>query len=222
MSVAGIFPTVARDFVGAANAASREHDRFGAKNSEATTLAFVTTRADNAVAIFEHRKNGVLHVNLDALMNAVVLQRADHLQAGAIADVREPRIFMTAKISLQDAPVFRAIENGAPRFKLAHAIGRFLGVQLGHAPLIDILAAAHGVGEMYFPVVALIDIGEGGGNAAFGHNGVCFSEKRFANQADGHSIGGCLERRAESRATSADYDNVVLESFVISHASVER
>jgi len=62
-------------------------------------------------------------------------------------------------MSLQNSAVLRAIENGAPCFKLAHSIGCFLRVQLGHAPLVYVLTAAHGVGEMHFPIVAFIDIG---------------------------------------------------------------
>ena len=93
----------------------------------------------------------------------------------------EARIFVAAKISLQNPAVFRAIENRAPRFQFAHAIGRFFRVQFRHAPLIDVLAAAHRVGEMHFPIVAIIDIRERGGDPAFGHHGVRFAEKRFAN-----------------------------------------
>ena len=33
-------------------------------------------------------------------MNAVILQRADHFQAGAVADVREARIAVSAEIAL--------------------------------------------------------------------------------------------------------------------------
>src|SRR6202040_1361278 len=128
-------PTVTRDFVGAANPAGRKHDRFRTKNSEAASLSLVTKRTNNAVAVFQQRENRVLHVNLDALMDAVVLQGADHFEAGAIAHMRESRIFMSAEVSLQNTAVLRPIEDRAPGFQLAHAIGRFFGVQLGHASL---------------------------------------------------------------------------------------
>src|SRR6266516_3859652 len=98
MSVSGVFPTVARDFVGAADATGREHDRFGAENLEA--LALIAESADYAVAIFQQGKNRMFHVHIDSLMNPVILKRADHFQAGAIANVRKPRILMTAEISL--------------------------------------------------------------------------------------------------------------------------
>ncbi len=182
--VACIFPTVARDFVGPANAAGGKHDRFCFENSETTALAFVTERADDALVVFEQSENGVLHVNLDALMHAVVLQRPDHLETGAIADVGETRIFMATEISLQNAPVFGAIEDRAPSFQFTHAVGRFLRVQLGHAPLVDVLTAAHRVREMHFPVIAIIDIGERGRDAALGHDGMRFAEKRFADESD--------------------------------------
>jgi hypothetical protein len=55
-------------------------------------------------------------------------------------------------------PVLRAIEDGAPRLELAHAVGRLLGVQLGHAPVVEVLAAAHRVGEVHLPAVAVVDV----------------------------------------------------------------
>src|SRR5215468_1013041 len=73
---------------------------------------------------------------MNSLMNSMVLQCADHLQPGAIADVSEPRITMSTEISLENASVFCAIEHCAPCLELAHAVGRFLRVQFSHAPLM--------------------------------------------------------------------------------------
>ena len=171
------------------------------------------------VAVFQQGEDGVLHVDIDALMNAVILQRSDHLQPGAIADVGEPRIFMTAKISLQNPAILRAIENRAPCFEFAHAIGRFLRVQLGHAPVVDVLAAAHGVGEMHFPIVAIIDIGQRRRDPAFRHHGVRFAEKRFANHARPKRPRPTLRSpRADPRRPRRLQD-VVFVSFVIGHVS---
>src|ERR1051325_1688181 len=121
MAVAGVFPAVARDLIGAPDSACRQHDGFRAENKEPSPLAVVTKSTHDAVALFEQRKNRPLHVNIDSLMNTVVLQRPDHLQTGSVADMSQPRITVAAEISLQDAPVLRAIENGAPRFEFAHA-----------------------------------------------------------------------------------------------------
>ena len=73
MTVAGIFPTVARDLVGATDSAGREHDGLGAKNLEAAAFAFVSKCADDTLTIFEQRENRVFHVNLDPLMNSMIL-----------------------------------------------------------------------------------------------------------------------------------------------------
>ena len=54
---------------------------------------------------------------VDAVMDRVILQRADQLEAGAIADVRQARIAMAAEVALEDAAVRRAIEDRAPALR---------------------------------------------------------------------------------------------------------
>ena len=120
-------------------------------------------------------------------MHAVILQRANHFQPRAIAHVRQSRIFVAAEISLQNPAIFCPIEDRAPRFEFAHAIGRFLRMQLRHAPVVDVLPAAHGVGEMHFPIVAIVDIRQCGGNSTFGHHGVRFAEQTLAHHPDGNA-----------------------------------
>ncbi len=70
---------------------------------------------------------------------------------------------------------------------------------------------------MDFPIVAIIDVGERRGDPAFGHDGVRFAEKTFANHPDRNAGGRRFNRRAQSRAAGADDENVVLESFVFGH-----
>ena len=129
----------------------------------------------------------MLHVHFDALMNAVILQRADHFETRAVADVREARIAMAAEVALQNLAVFGAIENRAPGFELMHALGRFFGMQFRHAGIVQILPAAHGVGEMHAPVVAVVDIAHGRRHAAFRHHRVRFAQQRFANHSRLHA-----------------------------------
>ena len=93
-------------------------------------------------------------------------------------------IAVAAEVALQDAAVVRAVEERAPGLQLAHAVGRLLGVQLGHAPVVEVLAAAHRVGEVDLPAVALVDVGQRRGDAALGHHGVRLAEQRLADQAD--------------------------------------
>ena len=147
-------------------------------------------------------------------MNAVILQRADHLEAGAIADVRQARILVAAEVALQDAAVRRAIEQRAPRLELADAIRRFLRVQLRHAPVVDVLAAAHRVGEVHLPVVAVVDVGERRRDAAFGHDGVRLAEQRLAEQPDLNPGRRRFDRRAQPCAAGADDEHIVLVRLV--------
>ena len=160
--------------------------------------------------------DGELHVDVEAAVDAVVLQRADHLEAGAIADVRQARILVAAEIALEDAAVGRAIEQRAPGLELAHAIGRFLRVQLGHPPVVHVLAAAHRVGEVHLPAVAVVDVGERRRDAAFRHHGVRLAEERLADQPDFDAGRRRFDRRAEPGAARADDEHIVLVRLVTS------
>src|ERR1041385_8021662 len=102
MTVAGAVPTVARDFVGLADPARGEHDCLGAENLELSALAIVAEGPDQALAVLEQREHADFHVHVNATMHAVILQRANHLQPRAIADMGEARILMAAKIALEN------------------------------------------------------------------------------------------------------------------------
>lgn len=78
----------------------------------------------------------MLHVNVDALMNAVVPQRADQLQSRPVAHMREARILVPAEAALKDAAIRRAIKHRAPRLQFTHAVGSLFRVDLRHARLI--------------------------------------------------------------------------------------
>ena len=220
VAVAGVLPAVAGDLERAADAAGREHHGTGAKHFEAAALALVPECADDTLAVLEQTDDGALHVHVDALMDPVILQRADHLETGAIADVREPRIPVPAEIALQDAPVLRPIEHRAPGLELTHAIGRLLRVQFRHAPVVHVLAAAHRVGEMHLPVVAIVDVRERRCDAAFGHHGVGLAQERLADQTDGHARGRRLDGRPQAGAAGADDEHVVVVCLVFGHHQI--
>ena len=52
-----------------------------------------------------------------------LLQGADHLQAGAVADVGEPGVAVAAEVALRDQAVVGAVEERAPVLEL-HAPAR--------------------------------------------------------------------------------------------------
>jgi hypothetical protein len=147
----------------------------------------------------------------------MVLQRANHLQAGAVPDMRQAGVAMAAEVSLQDSPILGAIEHRAPGFQFAHALGRFLGMKLSHAPVVHVLPAAHRIGEMHFPIVALIHVRQGRGDSSFCHDGVGLAQERFADQAHRNSRRRRFNRRPQSRAAGAHDQNVILVSGVLGH-----
>ena len=57
-------------------------------------------------------------------------------------------------------------------------------MQFGHAPIVQVLAATHGVGKMHAPIVAVVHVAERGRYAAFSHHCMRFAEKRFADYTD--------------------------------------
>ena len=222
VAIARVFPAVARDLVGAADAAGCEHDRLRAKDLEPPALALVPEGADDAIAVRQQPGDRALHVHVDAQVDAVILQRPDHLEPGAIADVREARIPVAAEVPLEDSPILRAIEQGAPGFQLPHAIGRFLRVQLRHAPVVHVLAAAHRVGEMDLPVVAIVHVGQCRRDAALRHHGVGLAQQRLAHQPDRHSRGGRFDGRPESRSSRADDQHIMFVCLILRHQRILR
>ena len=213
VAVARVLPAVAGDAEGAAEAAGRDDDGFRAIDLEAATLAVVGHAPDDARVVLEERDDRMLHVDVDAAMDAVILQRADHLEAGAIADVCQPRIAVAAKVALEDAAVLGPVEHRAPRFELAHAIGRLLRVQLGHAPVVEVLAATHRVRKVDAPVVAVVDVGHRRGHAAFGHDSVRLAEQRLGQDADGGAVRRGFNGGAQSGAAGADDEHIVIDDW---------
>ena len=212
--VTRVLPAVAGDLVCLADPACREHHGAGAEDVQQALLAVVPERARDPLAVLQQRGERVLHVHVDALVDPMILKRADHLQARPVADVRKARITVAAEVALQDPPVLGAVEERAPGLQLPDPVRRLLGVQLGHAPVVHVLAAPHRVGEVHPPAVALVDVGERRGDSALGHHGVRLAEERLAHQA--HRDARCrrLDRRAQARAAGADHQHVVLVRLV--------
>ena len=209
VAVAGALPAVAGHLVGAADAAGCQDHRLGLEQVEAAALAVVAQRAGDAAVVEDELDDGVLHVHGGAQVDGVVLQRADQLEPGAIADVGQPRIAVAAEVALVDAAVGRAIEHGAPTLELADPVRRFPGVQLRHAPVVQVLAAAHRVGEVHLPVVAIVVVAHRRGHAALGHHRVGLAEQRLADEPDRHAGAAGLDGGAQAGAAGADHQHVV-------------
>ena len=114
-------------------------------------------------------------------------------------------------------PVLGAVEDGPPLLELADPVGGLLGVELGHPPLVEELAAAHRVAEVDLPAVAGVGAGQGGGDAALGHDRVGLAQERLAHQRRLRPLRRGLDRRPEARPAGADDHDVVIVLFVLIH-----
>ena len=61
-------------------------------------------------------------------MDAVVLQRADEFEPGAVADVREAGVLVTAEVALADLALGGAVEQRTPLLELPDPVWCLLGV----------------------------------------------------------------------------------------------
>ena len=125
----------------------------------------------------------------------------------------EPLIGVAAKCPLKNLTLGSAVEEGAPLFEFSDTIGSFLGVKLGHAPVVEKLAAAHGVAEMGAPIVRVVHIGHGRGDTALRHDGVGFPQQGLANHANRGALRERLNCGAQTRAAGADDQNVMFVCF---------
>jgi hypothetical protein len=217
MAVAGAFPAIARYPERFADAAGRKHNRLGVKDLEIAALAVVRYGAHDALPILEQLNDRRLHVDVNAEVDRAILQRSNHLQARAVAYVRQPRVLVAAEVALQDAAVLGTVEQRAPGLEFAGAVRGLLGVQLRHAAVVHILAAAHRIREVDPPVVAVVDVAERRRQAALGHHRVGLAEQRFAHQPHRNSRVASLDGGAQTGSSGAHNQDIVLELLVLGH-----
>ena len=192
VAVAGRLPRVGGVHPALAHAAGGEHDGLGREDHELAGRAPVAHQAGHgAVGVVQEAEHLQLHEDLHAVGHGLLLHGADELEAGAVADVGQPGVAVAAEVALEDQAVRRAVEERAPRFELADAVRRLLGVELGHPPVVEDLAAAHGVAEVHLPVVLGVDVAHRRGHAALGHDGVRLAQQRLADhrRAQAHAPG---------------------------------
>ena len=121
---------------------------------------------------------------------------------------------MAAEIALADLAVGGPVEQSTPLFELVDPLGSFLGVEFGHTPIVEELAAPHGVPEMDLPVVLGPQVPEGGGDPALGHHRMSFPQKAPADQG---RLGPCVVGRdggAQAGPAGPDDNDVVGVMFV--------
>ena len=158
-----------------------------------------------------------LHEDLDAVGHRLLLQGADQLEAGPVADVGQAGEAVAPEVALEDEAVLGPVEQGTPVLELPHPVGRLLGVELGHPPVVEHLAAPHGVAEVDLPVVLVVDVPECGGHPTLGHHRVGLAQQGLAHQRGAQSLGPGLDGGPQAGAAGADDDDVEVVGLVLSH-----
>ena len=155
-----------------------------------------------------------LHEDVGVHRDDLLLEGADQLQTSAVTYVRQARVPVAAEVALKDLAFLGPVEERAPLLKLAHAVGRFLRVQLGHAIVVEELAPTHGVAEVDLPVVLGGHVAHGCGYAALGHHRVGLAQERLGDDADLQAALLGLDCGPQSGATGTDDQYVVVVVFV--------
>ena len=209
LAVAAVLPGVGRDLVGLADPAGRQHDRLGREHDRLPGRAPVAERAGDPGRPRDQARDRALHVDLDAERDRPVLEGADHLEAGPVADVRQPRVRMATERSLQDPAVRGPVEDGAPQLELADARRRLRRVELGHPRVVQELAADHRVAEVDLPGVGGGHVLERGRDSALGHDRVRLAEEGLADEPDVRAGHLRLDRGSQAGPAGTDHEHVV-------------
>ena len=112
----------------------------------------------------------------------------------------QPRVGVAAEVALADPAVLGPVEQCAVGLQLPDPVGGLLGVQFGHPPVVEELAATHGVGEVHLPVVLGVGVAHRRGAAALGHHGVRLAEQGLGHHGDLQAALARLDHRAQTRS----------------------
>ena len=214
-AVTRIFPTIAAHLEGTPDSAGGQHHCLRLPQLEAALLPVVSASSCNPIPVEQQAEYRALHVDMHPGMDAVVLECAYHLQAGAVANVGEPRVSVPAEVSLKNLAVCRAIEKRAPCLEFADAFRSFFGMEFGHAPVVQVLTATHRIGEMNPPAIAIVDVGQCCRDASFGHYGMRFAQQRLGDHGYACACGKAFYRGTQSGAARANDQDVMLMSFIL-------
>ena len=207
-AVPGSLPGIRGDFVKTTPAAGRHDDGLGPDGDEGAVNPVVAKGADDPVTVLEQPGQRDLHMDLDAELDNAVLETADHFQPGAITDVAQSPVRVGAEGALQHSTVGGPIEDRAVGLELVDAVRRLAGVKLRHPPVVDHLTAAHRVLKMDVPVVFRVDVAQGRGDAALGHDRVRLAQQRLADDVDAGARCRRLDRGTHAGAARADHQHV--------------
>src|ERR1700731_1851500 len=88
-------------------------------------------------------------------------------------------------------------------------------MELGHAPVVEELTAAHGVTKVRSPAIGFVHVGHSGGDAAFRHYSVGFSQQRFGDYRYTRACGQAFNRRTQARSARANDQDIMFMGFIL-------
>src|SRR5919107_1501214 len=213
-------PGVGGDLEDASPPAGRHDDSPGLEMDELAVLTRVGQGSDDPSLLLEELGDGRLHVDLRVGGENLLLHGPDELQPGPVADVAEAAIGMAAEGALAYLALGRPVEGRPPLLELVDPVWCLFGEGLDHPPVVEELAAPHGVDKVLAPGVVGVDVPDGGRNAALGHDGVSLAQQALGDDADRQAVLGRRDRGPETRSSGADDQDVVLARLVCLTVSV--
>ena len=218
VTVTGVFPRARTHRPASGDATGGEDNRLGREGVEVPVNPGVGNASGDAVPLLEQAADRVFHENVNALVDASLLECPNDFEAGGIADVGKPREGVATEISLIDEVLGGAIKDGTPLFEFPDSVRGFFGVELGHAPVGEPFAPLHRVVEVNLPSVSGVSVLQGCGAPTLGHDGVGFAEQRFRDDGGFGSASGRLNGRSETSTTCADDNDIVFVfGYVFAH-----
>src|SRR5215208_5097475 len=187
---------------------------------ELAVLTRVGQGADDPSFFLEELGDGRLHVDLRVGGEDLLLHGPDELQPGPVADVAEAAVGMAAEGALAYLALGRPVEERPPLLELVDPVWGLFGEGLDHPPVVEELAAPHGVDKVLAPGVVGVDVPDRGRDAALGHDGVGLAQQALGNDADRQTVLGRRDSGPETRSSGADDQDVVLARLVCLTVSV--
>src|ERR671921_2365505 len=187
---------------------------------ELAVLTCVGQGADDPSFLLEELGDGRLHVDLRVGGEDLPLHGPDELEPCPVADVAEAAVGMAAEGTLGDPALRRPVEECPPLLELVDPVWGLFGEGLDHPPVIEELAAPHGVDKVLAPGVVGVDVPDRGRDTALGHDGVGLAQQALGDDADRQAVLGRRYRGPETRSSGADDQDVVLARLVCLTVSV--
>ena len=176
---------------------------------EVSIHACVSDAASDSVAFFEKMPNGVFHEDVNAFVNAALLEGSNQFQTGCIANVSQPWECVASKVSLIDQIVWCSVKHRTPSFEFSNAVWGFLGVELSHPPVSQPFASLHGVMEVNLPSISWVCVLQCCSTSTFCHDRVGLTQQRFCDDGCFGTASSSFDGSSKSGTASTNDNNVV-------------